>query len=430
MKKVLYALIIPVVLVITFIAHSFFFGTGDIITDIEGIFNRFSNHDNEVEKSLTFDEVRFEFSIYESAVNEGDYYNYSLLDESQKKLYNTILDAALTMTTGNIQLGKTTKKDTMVALYAVKYDYPEIFWLGFEFGIGENDGDVYLRFDKGDFKGYTFSNDDRVRMMNELNLAVKAIHNECINDEMSDFEKEVAIHDWICQNVRYDDSADNDDSMIEIKRKNPELWTAYGAIVNRVAVCEGYSKAFQLLMYSVGINCNLVCGEVSDGSPHMWNMVLLDNEWYYVDVLWDDTSDDYVFHSFLNVTDDMISDTHSVYPVLADVGDKNKIYSGEYNLKLPEIDCDRFNYYSMNGTAINSDDEFYEVVTDNIKKAAANGCDSIEFYYTYKEINENVVSYDIKNNRIFSSAKKYFSDCKGIKYIAYPYGSFILMISR
>ena len=88
------------------------------------------------------------------------------------------------------------------------------------------------------------------------------------------------------------------------------------------------------------------------------------------------------------------------------------------------------NYYVVNETAINSDNEFFDVVVDNMIMSANDGSDSIEFYYSYKEMNENVVSYDIRDNKIFSAVKGKISDFKGFKYITDSYGTFILMISR
>lgn len=429
MKKALFTLVIAIVLIISLVVHSFCFGTGDIIADIKDVYNDVFN--DGITETKAFPELKFDYSFSETAIDESEYYNYNQLNEVQQGMYKTILDAVIIMKTGNINLGMVSKKDAVISMYAVKYDYPELFWLGFEYGTGEKDDTVYLRFDKGDLEGYTYTHDERVQMMQELQTAVKSIIGECITADMTDFEKEVAIHDWLCQNVAYDTDADVfADNIEERKRENPLPWTAYGAIVNRVAVCEGYSKAFQLLMYSVGINSNLVCGEVTDGSPHMWNTVLLDNEWYYVDVLWDDVDDDNVIHTFLNVDEEMISKTHTAYSNMSSVKDDSTIYSGEYNLKLPTADSNKMNYYVVNETAINSDNEFFDVVVDNMIMSANDGSDSIEFYYSYKEMNENVVSYDIRDNKIFSAVKGKISDFKGFKYITYSYGTFILMISR
>ena len=429
MKKALYALIVAIVLLISFVAHSFCFGTGDIIADIKGIYNDIFN--DGIIDTKVFPELKFDYSFSAFALDEAEYYNYHQLNTVQQGMYKTILDAVITMKTGNINLGKGTKKDAVISMYAIKYDYPELFWLGFEYGTGEKDDTVYLRFDKGDLEGYTYTHDERVKMMAELQTAVKDILDKCITADMTDFEKEVAIHDWICQNVVYDKDADLDaENIADRKRENPLSWTAYGAIVNRVAVCEGYSKAFQLLMYCVGINSNLVCGETTDGSPHMWNTVMLDNEWYYVDVLWDDVAEDNIIHTFLNVDSETIKKTHTLYSNMSDIKDDSIIYSGEYNLKLPTAKNNIMNYYVVNQTAINSDDEFFDVVVDNIIKAAKDCRDSVEFYYSYKEMNENVVSYDIRNNKIFSAVKGHISDFKGFKYLAYSYGTFILKISR
>ena len=61
--------------------------------------------------------------------------------------------------------------------------------------------------------------------------------------------------------------------------------TAYGALVNKEAVCEGYAKAYKLLMDAMGIPCDVVINE-----EHAWNVVCLEGKWYLVDVTNDDTS--------------------------------------------------------------------------------------------------------------------------------------------
>ena len=58
----------------------------------------------------------------------------------------------------------------------------------------------------------------------------------------------------------------------------------HSALINKSGVCEAYSKMFQVLCYAVGINANQVTGV-----GHIWNVVLLDGEWYQVDVTWDDS---------------------------------------------------------------------------------------------------------------------------------------------
>ena len=58
-------------------------------------------------------------------------------------------------------------------------------------------------------------------------------------------------------------------------------------------VCEGYARAFKVLCDTVGIPCVLVDGEATGSAnesaeAHMWNYVQVENNWYAVDVTWND----------------------------------------------------------------------------------------------------------------------------------------------
>ena len=88
------------------------------------------------------------------------------------------------------------------------------------------------------------------------------------------------------------------------------------------------------------------------------------------------------------------------------------------------------NFYVVNNTLIKSDEEYKSVVENALKTASINDVDTVEFFYVYKEINENIVSYDIKTNGVFSIAKKYYKDIKGVRCEANSHGSFKINISR
>ncbi len=63
--------------------------------------------------------------------------------------------------------------------------------------------------------------------------------------------------------------------------------TAKGALLKKVAVCDGYSHAFQMVMRKLKIPCRFVTGS-SGGVGHAWNMVKLSGKWYHIDVTFDD----------------------------------------------------------------------------------------------------------------------------------------------
>ena len=98
----------------------------------------------------------------------------------------------------------------------------------------------------------------------------------------SDYERITQVHDYLIDSIEYDSS-----------NGNSELsHTLYGALVNKTAVCDGYTKAFKYILDNIGISCVEVCGEARNSSgvveSHAWNDVLLDGKWYAVDVTWDD----------------------------------------------------------------------------------------------------------------------------------------------
>ncbi|SDA12400.1 Transglutaminase-like superfamily protein [Ruminococcus sp. YE71] len=122
----------------------------------------------------------------------------------------------------------------------------------------------------------------------------------------SDYEKLCYIHDTIIFGCQYEPSA-------------PDAHSAYGALIGGKAVCEGYAKAFSLICELSGITALPVSGIAvspeSGSQPHMWNKVLLDGEWYNVDVTWDDPtgSDDplNIRYDYLLVSDEYISASHT-----------------------------------------------------------------------------------------------------------------------
>ena len=132
---------------------------------------------------------------------------------------------------------------------------------------------------------------------------------ELITGEMTDYEKELAIHDWMLDWGSYDPEALSTQPGAQ---PNPDGDNPYGFLVDRVGICTGYASTFQLLMGLAGIECITVRGSSHGGTrDHAWNMVRLDGEWYCVDVTWDDpiTSDPVpasASHLYFNVTSDFL----------------------------------------------------------------------------------------------------------------------------
>ncbi len=93
----------------------------------------------------------------------------------------------------------------------------------------------------------------------------------------SNYEKLKLIYDYICANIVYDYS--NDSSMLK--------YTAYAALVNKTAVCQGYSALLYRMLLETGIDTRIMMG-LGNGGGHAWNIVKPDTYYYYyVDSTWD-----------------------------------------------------------------------------------------------------------------------------------------------
>lgn len=132
---------------------------------------------------------------------------------------------------------------------------------------------------------------------------------EIITEEMSDYEKELAVHDWMIAWAEYDQAAL---SSLPGAQPTPDSDNPYGFFTGRAAICTGYTSTFQLLMDLLDIECLTVEGTAYNGTEdHAWNMVRLDGDWYCVDVTWDDPVSSTpvspaAAHMYFNVTSDFM----------------------------------------------------------------------------------------------------------------------------
>ena len=186
------------------------------------------------------------------------------------------------------------------------YDYDdEGFFVKFSYDITDT-GTIlyYLRY--GDtISGcdwdkwfYNYLSDEDRAIINH----VEATFNEVISEDMSDYERELAIHDWMLDNASYAHDENGGPA---------EKHDAYDILINGEGVCDAYAKAFMYLSWKAGIYCEKVSGEINDGGSHAWNIVRLDDDYYMVDSCWDDSgncTDEASRHMFFNLTDDEMKD--------------------------------------------------------------------------------------------------------------------------
>jgi len=101
------------------------------------------------------------------------------------------------------------------------------------------------------------------------------------------------VHDYICNKANYSNAT---------LTFQADDFSAYDALIGKLAVCQGYALAFQKFMDAMGIEGQIVKGDikttVASGS-HAWNVVKLDGAWYSVDCTWDGQEDNTTYDYFL-----------------------------------------------------------------------------------------------------------------------------------
>ena len=128
--------------------------------------------------------------------------------------------------------------------------------------------------------------------------AARNIHDTLVTPNMSEYDQVKAFHDYIVNNTEYRETGERSHSAI-------------GSLVDGLAVCEGYAKAFDLLCYLSGIECLCING-TGNGGGHGWNKVKIDGEWYNVDVTWDDpvSSRPILRYDYFLVSDNVLARDH------------------------------------------------------------------------------------------------------------------------
>ncbi len=119
----------------------------------------------------------------------------------------------------------------------------------------------------------------------EKNLGL--LVNYLIQDASNDFLKVKIIHDWITENISYDEE-------VFFRRKHVKD-SAETTLQKQKAVCDGFAKLFQAMCKSAGIETLYITG-ITKGygysqngylGLHAWNAVKIQNSWYLVDITWD-----------------------------------------------------------------------------------------------------------------------------------------------
>ncbi len=236
------------------------------------------------------------------AILPTEYYGYQYLLEQENseallRAYNKIAEGVQNcepeISLFNIW-NMVTSQDIQLVNYCYVMDYPQVFWLDNSYQLMMLGDHVWsIKYT------YLFSPGQLPVLKEEFNSTVESILKETIG--LTDIDKEIYIHDYLCKNVHY-----STDASVRMAH------SAYGALIDQDAVCEGQAKAFLHLMREAGFPCMFVYG-YSSNSYHAWNIVKIDGVYYNVDITGDNSVTSLTgtpAYNFFNLTTDEISKTH------------------------------------------------------------------------------------------------------------------------
>lgn len=148
-------------------------------------------------------------------------------------------------------------------------------------------------------------NENRLeKAIKELDAANQAANN-IITDDMSDYDKVVAINNYLTGIGTYDTaSAATEVDNNSLSEQFIDSHAPYGILCNGLGVCESYAEAFTLIARFAGLNAVCEMGSAF-GVNYEWARVQIDGAWYIIDVTNNDNEK--MPNGILNYSDDLAS---------------------------------------------------------------------------------------------------------------------------
>lgn len=231
-------------------------------------------------------------------------YFYNQLGEYAKTIYKAFESNKEQMKTGTYQielgnsftklLEQTDGQNLMSSYYqsaieAYIYDNPDVFYLSpskmflnVEKTTRGNSVTYRLFINSGDEANYLTDEFSSKAQIDNAILKIEEVRNQILQNKTGNTYRDIKmVHDYLVDKISYDTSI-----------SKPYIYNIYGALVEKVSVCEGYAKSMKYLLDCLNIPCTMVIGKGTNSQGktenHAWNYVQIDGIWYALDATWDD----------------------------------------------------------------------------------------------------------------------------------------------
>ncbi|MGN0497879.1 MAG: dockerin type I domain-containing protein [Acutalibacteraceae bacterium] len=197
----------------------------------------------------------------------------------------------------NISKYNIDKADAKILFNYLRYENPELINISNSFSYNYYSNGILCNF----YLDYLFTGAEKDTYFTPFNEAVDKIVKQA-EKQPTDFLKALYVHDYIVLDCEYATEVyDNPEKVSDF------VYNAYGSLVEKRCVCQGYSMAYKAVMKRLSIPVDYA---LSEEMNHIWNTVTLDGNTYHADLTFDDPVPDmqgYVGHSNFLCTDEEIT---------------------------------------------------------------------------------------------------------------------------
>ena len=251
-------------------------------------------------------------------------YYYNHMNKAQKAAYHSILSGVKNLA-DEFQIPALEGEELYNVFFQMRLDHPEIFWVSsYKYRYYKDSPNLIF------IPEYLFDKKKTCEHQKAMTARAEKLIRPA--QKLSEWEKEKYVHDFICENIRYD------------KLKKSYSHEIIGPLGQGVGVCEGIAKAVKVLLDALGVWCVIaICGNNPEKGikyRHTWNIVKIGGTYYHLDVTFDNTlgkdrETSEIRYDYFNLDDSQIFRDHE--PLIAPAphcGDHEHFYYKEKKLSF------------------------------------------------------------------------------------------------
>ena len=191
-------------------------------------------------------------------------YYYNHMNKAQQAAYHSILSGVKNLE-DEFQIPVLEGEELYNVFFQMRLDHPEIFWVSsYKYRYYKDSPNLIF------IPEYLFDKKKICEHQKAMTARVEKLIRPA--QKLSEWEKEKYVHDFICENIRYD------------KLKKSYSHEIIGPLGQGVGVCEGIAKAVKVLLDALGVWCVIaICGNNPETSEIRYDYFNLDDSQIFRD---------------------------------------------------------------------------------------------------------------------------------------------------